>query len=205
MRKDNKFTTVSTKLSAESLARLKSISESIGMSLYESGQAVYSFIIHIFDTPHGATEREETMIREFNEVADRALQVTDPDADVEIEEATYYIADKSGKKSGVYGAIVKRPFFDQIEVSYNQRVIIERAFCLLMPKTYRNLRCIGAALDCANVLETIVTLMVKEEDRMDIAEMNKEFSDNSRDDFGHNLDIDDKPVRKTNKTIHDAQ
>jgi len=206
MRQDNKFTTVSTKLSSEAVKRIKTISENIGMSVYESGQAVYSFLIHLFDTPHGATEKEETMIREFNEVADRTLQVTDPDSDVEIEEATYYIADKTGKKSGVYGALVKRPFFDKIEVSYNHRVIIERAFCLLMPKTYRNLRYIGEALGCANVLETIMTMMIKEEDRMDMKEMQGEFEDNDRDEFGHVLTPGEKPMRKVTRTIHeDAQ
>ena len=194
--KEGKYKSIATKMSTNSVALLTAICGRMGSSIYDMMQSVASFIIHCFDRPHGLTEHEEAMKREWMEVASKELRLTDPDVDMECEEATFYMCDRDGEKSGIIGALIKRPFFGKSEVTYNHRTIIERAFCLLYPKTYKQLRVIGAAIGATSVLETILLMMIKTEDSINTADIRTEFSDNERSEWGRRMS--DQPYKRVN-------
>lgn len=188
------YKSIATKVSSNAFAMLTAICGSMRKTVYDLMQSVASFIIHTFDKPHGLTEQEEVMKREWMEIANNELYITDPDAEVECSEATFYMCDKTGKKTGVFGALIKRPFFGRSEITYNHRTIIERSFCLLYPRTYKQLRVIGAAIGSTSVLETILMLMVKAEDGINTTEIHEEFGDNERSDWGKKMA--DQPYRR---------
>ena len=196
----SEYKSIATKVSENGFAMLTAICGKMRKTVYDMMQSVAVFIIHCFDRPHGLSEQEEAMKREWMEIASKELNICDPESDVECNEATFYLCDKNGQKHGVFGALIKRPFFGQSEITYNHRTIIERAFCLLYPKTYKQLRVIGSAIGSTSVLETILMLMVRAEDGINTDEIHAEFSDNERSEWGKQM-AEQPFKRKVNRTL----
>lgn len=220
MKDEGNYESIATKVSMNAFAMITAISGRMRKTVYDFMQSIAAFIIHCFDNPHGLSEQEEAMKREWMEIANKELNLCEPDMNFECIEATFYLCDKVKDKKatsrskimsdaakvktkpGVVAALIKRPFFGQSEITYNHRIIIERAFCLLYPKTYKQLRVIGSAIGSTSVLETILMLMVKAEDGINTDEIHAEFSDNERSEWGKQM-AEQPFKRKVSRSVND--
>lgn len=203
----SKYKNISTKVSENSWAAFLRLCEIRNITPYEFLQNTIEVLIRQMDDMHKFDDTTQRVCQMFDEIAKKSFNLCDPENNIEVQEATYYVDDASGEKHGCRGVLVKHPFFDQAQMTWNENLIAERMFCLLFPKLYRYLRVIGAEEECNNVCETIDILV---RDYLKHADPDSEyitslFSDNRRGDFGQ-IPHEGQPYKRINNDHkHGAQ
>lgn len=185
-RPDNEFTTIATKVSKRAAEIFEGIASRMGMSMYELLQIVIDTLIRYKDDRHNLTPDMERAMSIFEHMTgwSGALSLADPTVSLEIQEATYYLADKEGKKKGAKGIHVTRPFFGDWQETANIQEILERTICLLAPERYRRLRALAVDMDCNSLLDLLDAMIDYHTKDEEFKELRRGFEDDDRSDYG---------------------
>ena len=203
---DDKYISVSTKLSPYANERLEKIARKKGLSKYDIIQTMCDVAIRYMDDRHNLTPEMERAMQLFEHMVGwgEALNLADPYVDIHVNEAFYALADKEGKKKGSRMVMVRRPFFGIWDQTENVQQIFERMTELLLPEMYQRLRLLAQEQSCDSIFELLNILIDKE----DMDALNKafreDFEDASRSDYGRKPA--DAPFRrKHHKDVDSAQ
>lgn len=180
------YVVIATKVSPLIAERLNKIAKKKGMSVYEIAQMVYDTLVRYMDDRHNLTPQMEQAMSIFEHMAGwkDALNLADPTAQMEVGEATYYMTDALGKKSGVRAVHVDKPWMGQWSQTENIKDIIERTLCLLTPERYMRLRRLVVMENCESILQLIDKLLDFHGADEDVATYRQEFEDANRSEFG---------------------
>jgi len=200
MKDEGKFQNISTKVSTWAYVQIMKILDKKGLNKYHLLQNMCEVILRYMSDKHNRTPEMEEAMETFENMEGWKdnFNLCDPNAEPMIEEATYYIADKKGKK-GVRVVHVEHPFFDKWVQTYNLQQIMERFLCLTFPSLYRRLRFIAVVKDCSSVLELLIKYVREEEREEDKRELRREFEDANRADNGKPLQYGQRTRQTKNR------
>lgn len=205
MTQEGKYEMLQTKVSPEAYRRMKSIERKKGITDYGLIQMVVDTLIRYMDDRHNLTpEMEQAMsIFEHMEGWSNALNLADPTVENIVGEAIYFLYDEEGKKKGVRGVHVVKPFFGNWTEDENIQHIIERVFCLLIPERYRRLRLLAAELGCSSQLELLDYFIDHFSKEADLRELRRDFEDADRAENGRPLAYGQRTRRKKHQSPDD--
>lgn len=205
MAQEGKYEMLQTKVSPEAYRRMKSIERKKGITDYGLIQMVVDTLIRYMDDRHNLTpEMEKAMsIFEHMEGWSNALNLADPTVENIVGEAIYFLYDEEGKKKGVRGVHVVKPFFGNWTEDENIQHIIERVFCLLIPERYRRLRLLAAELGCSSQLELLDYFIDHFSKEADLRELRRDFEDADRAENGRPLAYGQRTRRKKHQSPDD--
>ena len=194
---EGKYEMMQTKVSPQTFRLMNRIAAKKGLSTYEMIQMVIDTLVRYMDDTHNLTpEMEEAMrIFEHMEGWNQAFNLADPTVQHEVGEATYYVQDPDGKRSGVRGVHVTKPFFGKRTETHNIKEILERTFNLLIPERYIQLRRLAVDLECNSILELIDFMLEYHGNDADTAEFRKTFEDCQRHDWGDKIEYGQRTKR----------
>ena len=175
-----------TKISEEADELLGRLALRKGLSKYDILQMTVDIFIRYMDDRHNLTPEMERAMAVFEHLEgwSEAFNLADPIVRKEIGEAIYFLQDPEGKRKGVRAAHVRKPFFEDRDITYNLRDIFERAINLLAPDRYMRLRRLAAVWDCEGILELLDYLIDVHSEDADTEELRKTFEDCNRHDYG---------------------
>lgn len=184
MKEKEKYEMMQTKVSPETFKRIKQIEEKLHMKSYGIIQMMVDCIVRYMDDRHNLTPEMEQAMSIFEHMVGwaSALNLADPAVAKEIGEATYYLYDKDGKKKGVRGVHITRPYFTEWKQDFNIQHILERNLELLIPETYNRMRRVCAQLGFDSMLEFFNFVVDHFSQEQDIAELRSIFEDAARAD-----------------------
>lgn len=186
MQDNDKYQVLATKVTPEAWQRLNILAHKKGMTIYELVQMVCDTLIRYMDDQHNLTpEIEKAMaIFEHMEGWAESFNLTDPTVQREVGEATYYLQDPDGKRSGVRALHVNKPFFGERTMTANIQQILEHTISMLTPERYRRLRALAVDMECNSLLELFDVLIDYHAHDGDVAELRHTFEDCNRHDYG---------------------
>ena len=194
------YVTVATKITHAALKQLKRLCAAKNLSLYEMQQmSLWSFIRYMSSEHNLSAEMEELMsVFEHMDGWANAFNMADPDAQMSISEATYFLTAKD--KNGTCAVHVHRPYFGDWSQDYNIQHIFERTLELLLPERYKRLRLLAGDMGCQSLLNFMDKLIDEHSKDADLAEIRRTFEDADRSEYGR------KPVtvpykRKLNRSM----
>ena len=195
-----------TKVSPETFKRIKQIEEKLHMKSYGIIQMMVDCIVRYMDDRHNLTPEMEQAMSIFEHMVGwaSALNLADPAVAKEIGEATYYLYDKDGKKKGVRGVHITRPYFTEWKQDFNIQHILERNLELLIPETYNRMRRVCAQLGFDSMLEFFNFVVDHFSQEQDIAELRSIFEDAARSDNGKEVAYGQRTRKKKRGNIEDT-
>ncbi len=177
------FIPIGTKVSPETYARLQSIMQARGLTLYDFLQGCCSVIVSYMDEGKNLSADLNRMMQLFEGMKNwqTAFHHTGIDT-AKIGEAFYVLT--TDRKKGGQIVHVSAPAGDMFrQETYNKQVILERFIELLLPDLYRRMRLLGVQLGTNSVLETLLTLVDENIQDPDEQTIREEFESN---DWVHN-------------------
>lgn len=188
---EGKSQVLSTKISSWAYAQIMKILSKKGINKYQLLQNMCDVIVKFMSDKTNRTPEVEEAMETFENMEGWKdnFNLCDPNTKPMIEEATYYLADKKGKK-GVRVVHVEHPFFDKWVQTYNVQQIMERFMCLTFPSLYKRLRFIAVVKECSSILELLMKYVREEEREEDKKELLRDFEDADRGDFGQHVHTD---------------
>ena len=201
-----KYEMMQTKVSPETFKRIKQIEEKLHMKAYGIIQMMVDCIVRYMDDQHNLTPEMEQAMSIFEHMVGwaSALNLADPSVAKEIGEATYYLYDKDGKKTGVRGVHITRPYFAEWKQDFNIQHILERNLELLIPETYERMRRVCAQLGFDSMLEFFNFVVDHFSQEQDIAELRSIFEDAARADNGKEVAYGQRTRKKKRGNIEDT-
>ena len=201
-----KYEMMQTKVSPETFKRIKQIEEKLHMKAYGIIQMMVDCIVRYMDDRHNLTPEMEQAMSIFEHMVGwaSALNLADPAVAKEIGEATYYLYDKDGKKKGVRGVHITRPYFTEWKQDFNIQHILERNLELLIPETYNRMRRVCAQLGFDSMLEFFNFVVDHFSQEQDIAELRSIFEDAARADNGKEVAYGQRTRKKKRGNIEDT-
>lgn len=181
------FKNISTKVNEESYRAMTAICAGSGLTVYQFLQMVVDTIIRYKDEAHRLSPELEQVMSVFEHMEGwrDSFNLAESHDHPHVMEATYYIGE-SGRR-GCRAVHVNRSYFGDCQQTYNIGDILERTFCLMLPELYRKLRKIGVELGTNSIIQTIMTLIEDRVQEEDLAELRRQFDDNSRSQTGRTL------------------
>lgn len=206
MKEKEKYEMMQTKVSPETFKRIKQIEEKLHMKAYGIIQMMVDCIVRYMDDRHNLTPEMEQAMSIFEHMVGwaSALNLADPAVAKEIGEATYYLYDKDGKKKGVRGVHITRPYFTEWKQDFNIQHILERNLELLIPETYERMRRVCAQLGFDSMLEFFNFVVDHFSQEQDIAELRSIFEDAARADNGKEVAYGQRTRKKKRGNIEDT-
>ena len=206
MKEKEKYEMMQTKVSPETFKRIKQIEEKLHMKAYGIIQMMVDCIVRYMDDRHNLTPEMEQAMSIFEHMVGwaSALNLADPAVAKEIGEATYYLYDKDGKKKGVRGVHITRPYFTEWKQDFNIQHILERNLELLIPETYNRMRRVCAQLGFDSMLEFFNFVVDHFSQEQDIAELRSIFEDAARADNGKEVAYGQRTRKKKRGNIEDT-
>lgn len=206
MKEKEKYEMMQTKVSPETFKRIKQIEEKLHMKAYGIIQMMVDCIVRYMDDRHNLTPEMEQAMSIFEHMVGwaSALNLADPSVAKEIGEATYYLYDKDGKKKGVRGVHITRPYFTEWKQDFNIQHILERNLELLIPETYERMRRVCAQLGFDSMLEFFNFVVDHFSQEQDIAELRSIFEDAARADNGKEVAYGQRTRKKKRGNIEDT-
>ena len=206
MKEKEKYEMMQTKVSPETFKRIKQIEEKLHMKSYGIIQMMVDCIVRYMDDRHNLTPEMEQAMSIFEHMVGwaSALNLADPAVAKEIGEATYYLYDKDGKKKGVRGVHITRPYFTEWKQDFNIQHILERNLELLIPETYNRMRRVCAQLGFDSMLEFFNFIVDHFSQEQDIAELRSIFEDAARADNGKEVAYGQRTRKKKRGNIEDT-
>jgi hypothetical protein len=200
-----KYEMMQTKVSPETFKRIKQIEEKLHMKSYGIIQMMVDCIVRYMDDRHNLTPEMEQAMSIFEHMVGwaQALNLADPTVAKEIGEATYYMYDKDGKKKGVRGVHITRPYFTEWKQDFNIQHILERNLELLIPETYERMRRVWGQLGFNSMLEFFNFVVDHFSQEEDIAELRHIFEDAARADNGKEVAYGQRTRKKKRGDIED--
>jgi hypothetical protein len=188
MEDKEKYKTIATKVSAEQKRQLDCVLKRLGTNEYQWFQVMAEVTIRMADDRHNLSEDMSKIIQIFEMLPGWKSPVSffDPNAKSEIDSACYFITQRG--KPGMKPVLVERGWMGRWQMEENAADIVEFVLEKAMPKSYWWLRQRMAERDCNRVFEYLLKLAddaKAEQLNADICEM---FGDNSRHEFGGNIE-----------------
>ena len=174
--------TIATKVTPEMHARLQSIMQSRGMTIYDFLQGCCDIIVGYMDANRNLSPEINRMMQIFEGLKDwnDRLSLTAPDdqrRERTITEA-FYLIQKHGQKGCVPVHITGATNSLFRQESYNKPEMLERFIEALFPALYRRLRTIGVEIGTSSITETLLTIVEEYAEDKEMAALRHEFESN---------------------------
>ena len=184
---ENKICKLQTKVSPEAYARLESIGDKYGFSIFQLLRMLLDCIIRFMDDQHNLSEDLQKVIRMFDDMKawGRSICLADDDQELVIDGAIYILRAKDNAGSRL--VMIERPTWKDTEegrkyegmTTYNVQTILERVVEIINPNLYRHLRQLAVnEFHTESVYDTISTIINLYQPDTKEDEFRKEFEDN---------------------------
>lgn len=197
----DKYESIATKIGKEKKKQLDLILEQLGMNYYQWFQLMAEVTVRIADDRHNLSEEMAKLIQMFQLVPGWSNPVTfcDPNNESELHAALYFV--KQNGKKGLKPVLTEKGWMDGIwQTTENVQDIVEYVIESCMPTSYKWLRQRMVEMQCNRVFECLLKMA----DDATAERMNEEiremFGDNSRHDYGRNIELGKRYKRVKHRT-----
>lgn len=189
---------ISTRVDAETFARLKSICQQRGISMYDLLQLFCMTIVRYMDDDHNLSEDLRRVMQLLGDPTQwrRMNTLMEQTADMQLMEQYGILRRKN--RHGDIVCHVSSPLMGEQHITYNVADIFSRFLLSLLPDLYKRLERLGEELGTRDVLDTLRVLTDERMDDPYEQEVRKQFEDN---DWVTNSQRKRKPEDKTRRTM----
>lgn len=189
---------ISTRVDAETFARLKSICQQRGISMYDLLQLFCMTIVRYMDDDHNLSEDLRRVMQLLGDPTQwrRMNTLMEQTADMQLMEQYGILRRKN--RHGDIVCHVSSPMMGEQHITYNVADIFDRFLHSLMPDLYRRIQLLGEEMQTRDVLDTVRQMTDEMLNDPYEACIREEFENN---DWVTNSQRQRKPEDKTKRTM----